>query len=83
MSKKEGKVLICIIEDNGIGREQSRKLKEASVMKHKSMGMKITEDRIKAMGRVKGSQVEIQDLKDGAGNAAGTRVIIRLPYKSM
>jgi two-component sensor histidine kinase len=81
--RKEGKVLVFIVEDNGIGREQSRALKQASVMKHKSMGMKITEDRIKAMGRVKGSQVEIQDLKDAAGNAAGTRVIIRLPYKSM
>jgi two-component sensor histidine kinase len=79
--KKEGKELICIVEDNGIGRAQSRKLKEASVMKHKSMGMKITEDRIKAMGRVKGSQVEVQDLKDENGNATGTRVVIRLPYK--
>ena len=80
--RKEGKVLVFIVEDNGIGREQSRALKQASVMKHKSMGMKVTEDRIKAMGRVKGSQVEIQDLKDAAGSATGTRVIIRLPFKT-
>lgn len=79
--KRDGKVLVCTVEDNGIGREQSKALKQASVMKHKSMGMKITEDRIKAMGRIKGSQVEIQDLKDEEGNATGTSVIIRLPYK--
>ncbi len=79
--KKEGNDLVCMVEDNGIGRDQSKALKKASVMKHKSMGMKITEDRIKAMGRVKGAHVAIQDLKDEAGKAIGTRVIIRLPYK--
>ncbi len=78
-----GKYLYCAVEDNGIGRDEAKAIKKSSVMQHKSMGMKITEDRIKAMGRIKGSQVEIQDLKDEVGQAKGTRVIIKLPYKTI
>ncbi|GJM35718.1 MAG: hypothetical protein DHS20C18_47190 [Saprospiraceae bacterium] len=77
----EGKILVCSIEDNGIGRDKSRALKKASVFQHKSMGMQITEERLKAMGRIKGSQISIQDLKDDSGIANGTKVTIRLPYR--
>jgi two-component sensor histidine kinase len=76
--QKEKKTLICIIEDNGIGRKESQRLKQSSVLKHKSMGMKITEERIKAMGRIKGSHVEIIDLEGPNGAALGTRVILKL-----
>jgi len=45
--------------------------------------MKITEERLNAIGKVKGAKVEIIDLKNDIGQAAGTRVIIRLPFKIM
>ena len=79
--QREGKLLVCEVVDNGIGREKSRALRKASVMKHKSMGMQITEERLKALGRIKGSQVEIIDLKDDTGEACGTKVVIRFPYQ--
>lgn len=79
--KKDGKYLLGIIEDDGIGRERSRALKEKSVLQQKSMGMEITEERIQGMGKVKGAQVEVIDLRNTSGEAAGTRVQIRLPIK--
>ena len=79
--QKEGKILVCNIEDDGVGREKSSAMREASVLKHKSMGMQITEERLKSIGRIKGSRIIIQDLKDESGQASGTRVILRLPYR--
>lgn len=79
--KKEKKSLICIIEDNGIGRKKSRELKAALAKQRASMGMKITEERIQTMGKVKGQSVEIIDLEDENGTALGTRVILRIPLR--
>ena len=81
--KKEGKYLICTVEDDGIGREKARQIKEKSVFKHQSQGMKITEERLKMVGKVKGSKVDIIDLYDDAGNARGTRVVLRIPYTEL
>lgn len=81
--ERQGKQLICMIEDDGIGREKSREIKENSVLakQHKSQGMKITEERLKAFAKVKGSYVEIIDLYDNEDQGTGTRVIVKLPFK--
>jgi LytS/YehU family sensor histidine kinase len=79
--RKIDKMLVCIVEDNGIGREKSRAMRKASVLKHKSMGMQITEERLKNLGKIKGSHIEIIDLKNEGGEAEGTKVIIRFPYQ--
>lgn len=76
------KVLICTIEDNGIGREKAQHLKNTSVLQHKSMGMSITEQRIKAIGRIKGSHIEIIDLKDQNQKALGTKVVLQLALRT-
>lgn len=76
----EGNTLVYIVEDNGIGRQHSQTLKKTSSLPHQSVGMKITEARIRNMGRIKGPPVKIIDLVDDAGQASGTKVIIRLPY---
>jgi chemotaxis protein histidine kinase CheA len=72
--------IICTITDDGIGRKKAAELKQTSV-KHKSMGMKITESRIAMMQKmnVDGKSIEITDLVDADGNAAGTEVVIRMP----
>lgn len=76
--EKCGKYLCCAIEDNGIGRKKSAEIKQKSVVQHRSLGMKITEDRIKAINKGKGTFVKITDLYHEDGTSRGTRVDIRL-----
>ncbi len=74
--------LICTIIDNGIGREKSSEIKRTMPgTKHKSLGMKITEDRLRIINEVSNSKlsVTITDLKDEEGNALGTKVELYIP----
>jgi tetratricopeptide (TPR) repeat protein len=78
--KEENNRLYCIIEDNGIGREKARELREQSVLKTKSLGMKITEERLRLLSKEQMAQlVCITDLKDAFNQALGTRVEINIP----
>jgi hypothetical protein len=78
----ENNFLICTITDNGIGREKSAEIKRTMpVSKHKSLGMQITEDRLRILNEVNNSKlsVTITDLKDEHGNALGTKVELYIP----
>ena len=79
----EGK-LYCTIQDNGIGRERARALQEQSVLKNKSMGLKITRERLKLWSSEKWeSLVNIVDLKNSLNEGIGTRVEISLPLNHL
>jgi len=72
--------LICEIVDNGIGRQKAIELKKPTIWKGKSLGLKLTEERLKLMGSALKSQlVKIADLKDNTGEALGTRVTVIIP----
>lgn len=74
--------LICTITDNGIGRERAAEIRRTMPLKkHRSMGMKITEDRLRILNDANNSKlsVNITDLKDEQGNATGTMVEIFVP----
>jgi hypothetical protein len=78
----ENNFLICTITDNGIGREKSAEIKRTMPgSKHKSLGMQITEDRLKILNDVNNSKlsVTIKDLKDDAGHSLGTQVTLYIP----
>ncbi|MEM6348429.1 MAG: histidine kinase, partial [Bacteroidota bacterium] len=79
----DGKDLRIVIEDDGIGREKSRALQAASVLRknRKSQGLQISAERIKSMGKVKGKHVSIIDLYDEDQRAEGTKVVLRMPLK--
>lgn len=78
--KKKDNQLICHIEDNGIGREKAFELQQKSVWKAKSMGVKITEERLRLLSRELQEQlIKITDLKDGSGKARGTLVEVNIP----
>jgi tetratricopeptide (TPR) repeat protein len=64
--KKEGKMLNCIVEDNGIGRINSNDNSVLSDNK-KPLGMKITKARIDIINKLKNSNaaVNISDLSEG------------------
>ena len=69
------------ISDNGIGRKKAAELASKSATKHKSMGLRITKDRIAMLQKTNGSEspVKIIDLEHEDGSAAGTEVIIKMP----
>lgn len=82
--EKENGTLNCVIEDNGIGREKSAEIKKRKNPKgkgKKSMGMRITQDRIEMINKLYGTKtsVSIIDLKDETGHAKGTRVELNIP----
>lgn len=73
--------LECIIEDNGVGRARARELKSKSASTNKSLGMKLTESRLKLLSTFAewDTAIEIADLTDDKGAPAGTRVVLRIP----
>lgn len=78
----EENFLICTITDNGIGREKAAEIKHMMPFKkYKSLGMKITEDRLKILNEINNSKlsVTITDLKDENNVALGTRVQLFVP----
>ena len=78
--KKENSALICTVEDNGVGREQSRAWRAQQAVAHESKGLKITADRLALHDQRHGtrSSVTTIDLLDDQGQAAGTRVEIKI-----
>jgi sensor histidine kinase YesM len=77
----ENNFLICTIVDNGIGRKKSSEIKHTMPgTKHKSLGMKITEDRLRILNEVNNSKlsVNIIDLMQG-DVALGTKVELFIP----
>ncbi|HVD97488.1 MAG TPA: PAS domain S-box protein [Cytophagaceae bacterium] len=70
--------VIFVIEDNGVGREAARKIKQANQINHKSVGMVLTKERLDIINKTNNISVEITDLTDKEGKAAGTRIEIHV-----
>lgn len=74
--------LVCIIEDNGIGRVKAAEIKsETGDNGFESKGMSITMSRILAINKMYNTDITIQvdDLTDNEGGPAGTRVKVEFP----
>ena len=76
-------ILNCIITDNGVGREKAEEMNSKTAEKEKSMGLKITTERLALLNREKGLHTfyEIEDAKDADGSTAGTKVILKISFK--
>ena len=74
-------MLQCTIEDNGIGRTRAKELKSKSATANKSLGMKLTEERISMLNQYTSlnASIQIHDLHNSNGEAAGTKVIVTIP----
>ncbi len=76
-------MLLCTIEDNGIGRANSAALNNRK--DHQSKAVKMINERlniIRQQTRVKSTGIETIDLYDTNQQPAGTRVVIQLPISS-
>lgn len=78
--KNQGHVTIEIV-DNGIGRTMAEVNKENRVLKRKSLGIRITKERLANFAKDYQNKfdVAIMDLFDENGNPNGTKVILDIP----
>lgn len=79
-SLKGESALLCVISDNGIGRDRSAQIKRDNKFAFDSMSVKIITERIellKKQGEIVG--IEYIDEKDINGNSIGTTVKLILP----
>ena len=77
-----GENLICIINDNGVGIEQSKMKKTNFVNAHKSMAMEISQKRLETLEQLENKKIEltINELKEGE-TVLGTQILIKLPLE--
>jgi ligand-binding sensor domain-containing protein len=77
---EESNHLICIVEDNGIGRKSAMKLK-SHILDHQSKGMELVNKRINGLNAIYNTDISviIEDIEQD--NVTGTRVKIKLPLK--
>lgn len=73
--RQKDDAIVFEIEDDGIGREAADKLREQNFPVHKSMGIKITEERLKLINEHHNVAFEVDDLKGDAG-PSGTKVTV-------
>lgn len=72
-----------IIEDNGIGMEASKKLKDKKAQEHKSLAIIITKERMEILNKRrkrKSCSMQIKDITGDKGKVVGTRVEFVIPY---
>jgi tetratricopeptide (TPR) repeat protein len=81
MVTQEKDHLLIKITDDGIGRKQAALFASKSATRHKSVGLRITADRIAMLNKSNEmeSPVKINDLINTDDSTAGTEVIIKIP----
>jgi ligand-binding sensor domain-containing protein len=79
-------LLICTIEDNGIGRDKAHEIEQKKTSRHVALGIKVTNERISTLSALLDYKIEvvIEDLyksqpEGSKSQAAGTRVTISIP----
>jgi hypothetical protein len=79
--KRVGDHLVCILEDNGVGRKAAMQYKSISPINYQSKGLSLTADRITMFNQEHAQKItmQIDDLEDEWRHALGTRVTIKFP----
>ncbi|MFZ4401323.1 MAG: ligand-binding sensor domain-containing protein [Bacteroidales bacterium] len=77
--------ILCVIQDNGIGRAAAIKIREQSGIRHKSSGMLITQERLDILNMKNKNKlsVNIIDLINDEGVSLGTRIELMIVYKEV
>ncbi len=81
-SRKEDHIL-CVVEDNGIGRKKSAELKTRNQQhKGESTALKNIEQRLKIINEIHDLDLRVKITDLDAGGATGTKVEIMIPFIS-
>jgi two-component sensor histidine kinase len=75
------KELVCVVQDNGIGRQKAGEFRSQIRIEYQSRGMKLTEERVNLLNKNQEEKIRIEviDLSHDNGEPAGTKVIIHFP----
>lgn len=76
--------IVCIIQDNGIGRARSLELKKHRSSNHRSMGNKISKERLEMIRSLNLANIseDITDIINSKGEICGTNVEIKITKNS-
>jgi ligand-binding sensor domain-containing protein/anti-sigma regulatory factor (Ser/Thr protein kinase) len=78
------KIIVCTIEDNGIGRDKANEIRKSQNRKYESKGTNITGDRLRLINTLNNIKMDVHyfDLHDTDGKPCGTKVMISFPLIS-
>ncbi|MEO1515608.1 MAG: two-component regulator propeller domain-containing protein [Bacteroidota bacterium] len=77
--EQKGRMLACLIEDNGIGREAARARKSQQAQQHRSVALEVTRERLELLDGTARKNLQMEDVVDESGRVCGTRVSLLLP----
>lgn len=72
--EQEADAIVCIIEDDGIGRAAAQRIKAQSAGAYKGLGMQLSRERIAYLNRTQSTQIAVQIEDEIAEGGGGTRV---------
>lgn len=77
-------VLECIIEDNGVGRQKAKKIRQRQRGDHKSFATKSIENRFVILREIykEGIGYKYYDLDTADSSGMKTKVVLKIPYTS-
>lgn len=80
---RAGNLLICEVEDNGIGRKRAKEMQDEGSLIRQSLGIQVTEERVRLLQKITGNKnlrIQITDLGCEDSAHSGTLVTIKLPF---
>jgi sensor histidine kinase YesM len=83
VNKRNDSSIIIAIEDNGIGRDKSKALNGKKLHKKGSLGLKLTQERLKDFYKEfkNVSSLQFSDLVSDNRESTGTRVVLSIPLQ--
>jgi len=85
--KNQDEYILCIIEDDGVGRIKSQEIQSKSKKGYVSQGLKITSERLNTFNKINETDIQFSILDSiehptSADEDIGTKIIVKFP-KSM
>lgn len=79
---KENSMLICMIDDNGVGRQVAGNLKLQSSTTHVSQAVSLIENKLAVLNNIykANARLDVVDKMTSDGKPAGTTVILKFPF---
>ena len=78
-----GRLLHCIIQDNGIGRQRSKEIQQNKGIQHQSFATQANEDRLRLLNKSVNPEVGVvvTDVMGEDDQIAGTKVVLKIPIE--